>query len=497
MSYFPSINLQKVLGATLSVTNPVYVSPATGASWASVVTNAGTFVVQENGALLTSSQLIDDSIAASGAALDKFAVHGAQFDDVSPGVMTEDKVGPVRMSSRREQYVQIRDAAGNERGLNIDGSGYIGAWQPYVPGTTNLASRTVTGSLDGTLNGVVALSTARGYGQVTIEADAIVGSGTGTATLEATMDGTNYFTVQAAENQSTATVATFTIGGSQRRFTIMNCSNFTAIQVRLSTVGTFSGTVAVRIFADVSASRVGIAGIIPGSAAAQLGKAEDAGHVTGDVGLFSLAVRNDTLTTPASADVDYSQISVNKHGVTHVAQAGSVLPTYSSAISEFALAATPTYIFSLFGSASKTIRITRIRVILIETAETIRNIKIEKLSSALTGGTSVAMTAVPHDSGSAAATATPLNWTANKTGGGTLVGSIDEINITSTLVSGTASAASKSAPGATVYNWWGDSVSSPLVLRGTAQGIALNLNSQALDAGRKASVYVEWVEDAT
>ena len=44
MSYFPSINLQKVLGATLSVTNPVFVSPATGASFA--VTNAGTFVVQ-------------------------------------------------------------------------------------------------------------------------------------------------------------------------------------------------------------------------------------------------------------------------------------------------------------------------------------------------------------------------------------------------------------------------------------------------------------------
>jgi len=455
----------------------------------------GYFAVNGNGAIyIVGATVAASSTYTSGSSR---SMSPYVFDDVSPSAAVEGRFDNPRISSNRNVYMQLRDGAGNERGLGIDASGYIGAWQPYVPGTTNLASKTVTGSLDGTLNGVVALSTARGYGQVTIEADAIVGSGSGTGTIEATMDGVNYFTVQAAENQSTATVATFTIGGSQRRFTIMNCSNFTAIQVRLSTVGTFSGTVAVRIFADVSASRVGIAGIIPGSAAAQLGKAEDAGHVTGDVGILSLAVRNDTLTTPASADVDYSQISVNKHGVTHVAQAGSVIPTYAAAISEFALAATPTYIFSMFGSASKTIRITRVRVILIETTETIRNIKIEKLSTVLTGGTSAAMTAVPHDSGSSAATASPLNWTANKTGGGTLVGSLDEINITSTLASGTGSAAAKNTPAATVYNWWGDSVSSPIVLRGTGQGIAINLSGQALDAGRKASVYIEWVEDAT
>lgn len=49
-----------------------------------------------------------------------------QFDDVSPGSITENQFGPVRMSTRREAYAQIRDAAGNERGLNVDANGEIG-----------------------------------------------------------------------------------------------------------------------------------------------------------------------------------------------------------------------------------------------------------------------------------------------------------------------------------------------------------------------------------
>ena len=50
----------------------------------------------------------------------------AQFDDTTPNVPTENLFANLRMSSRRELYVQLRDAAGNERGLNIDASGLIG-----------------------------------------------------------------------------------------------------------------------------------------------------------------------------------------------------------------------------------------------------------------------------------------------------------------------------------------------------------------------------------
>lgn len=43
----------------------------------------------------------------------------AQFDDVSPTSITENQFGNVRMSANRNLYGTIRDAAGNERGVNV------------------------------------------------------------------------------------------------------------------------------------------------------------------------------------------------------------------------------------------------------------------------------------------------------------------------------------------------------------------------------------------
>jgi hypothetical protein len=51
----------------------------------------------------------------------------AQFDDTSPTAITENQFGNLRMSANRNQYVTLRDAAGNERGLNIDVNNNIGA----------------------------------------------------------------------------------------------------------------------------------------------------------------------------------------------------------------------------------------------------------------------------------------------------------------------------------------------------------------------------------
>lgn len=44
------------------------------------------------------------------------------FDDVAPDSVDEGDAGVVRMSANRNLYIQIRDAAGNERGANVDAS---------------------------------------------------------------------------------------------------------------------------------------------------------------------------------------------------------------------------------------------------------------------------------------------------------------------------------------------------------------------------------------
>lgn len=58
--------------------------------------------------------------AAFTPATDDGAVSFAVFDDTTPDSVDEGDGGAVRMSANRNLYVTIRDAAGNERGLNID-----------------------------------------------------------------------------------------------------------------------------------------------------------------------------------------------------------------------------------------------------------------------------------------------------------------------------------------------------------------------------------------
>lgn len=59
---------------------------------------------------------------------------------------------------------------------------------------------------------------------------------------------------------------------------------------------------------------VDVTSVIPSTGATNLGKAEDAGHSTGNVGVFSLGVRNDTMADVTDTDADYSQISTDLKG---------------------------------------------------------------------------------------------------------------------------------------------------------------------------------------
>lgn len=75
------------------------------------------------------------------------AVMLAEFDDVSPTAITENQFGNVRMSTNRNLYGTIRDAAGNERGVNVtatnalvvDGSAVTQPVSGTVTANTNLA----------------------------------------------------------------------------------------------------------------------------------------------------------------------------------------------------------------------------------------------------------------------------------------------------------------------------------------------------------------------
>lgn len=168
-------------------------------------------------------------------------------------------------------------------------------------------------------------------------------------------------------------------------------------------------------------------------------------------------------------------------GVNNVPQPGivcaqdSVVSTYFVNSIGIVPAATPTDIFCLTGSATRTVRVKQIRVS--GTAGTAINITtyLMKHTVANTGGTAASTeatglpTITPADSGFAAATATATAYTANPTIDASRVFLSSQtmfLPVTSTAVASVVAG----------WNFDAPSSFSPLVLRGIAQQACINYN---------------------
>lgn len=160
--------------------------------------------------------------------------------------------------------------------------------------------------------------------------------------------------------------------------------------------------------------------------------------------------------------------------------------TYSASVVGLASAASATDIFTITGSNTKTIRITYLSVSGSTTSGSglLDNVVLIKRSTANSGGTSAASTAVAHDSNNAAASATVLGYTANPTLG-TAVG---------TVRSNRVAFQAAGVPSATVVWDWGTRPSEAIVLRGIAQVFAVNLSSTTVTGG-VFNIDIEWTEE--
>lgn len=161
--------------------------------------------------------------------------------------------------------------------------------------------------------------------------------------------------------------------------------------------------------------------------------------------------------------------------------------TYRAAAVGLATAASATDVFIINGSASKTIRVTRVWVGgTIATTAAYVDISLIKRSTANTGGTSSATAVVPLDSAYAAGTAVVLQYTANPTTG-TAVGPIAACRYAAALTGTEALEVN--------YEFkFGDDNGSACVLRGTAQGLAVSFNTGPANAGT-FDIWVEWTEE--
>jgi hypothetical protein len=94
-----------------------------------------------------------------------------------------------------------------------------------------------------------------------------------------------------------------------------------AIEVDTTTIaGAVAGTeMQVDVVAALPAGNnnigdVDVASVVPGTAATNLGKAEDAAHTTGDTGVAILGVRRDTAASGADTDGDYATLNLDATG---------------------------------------------------------------------------------------------------------------------------------------------------------------------------------------
>lgn len=157
--------------------------------------------------------------------------------------------------------------------------------------------------------------------------------------------------------------------------------------------------------------------------------------------------------------------------------------TYSAS-TNVAAAAAATDIFTISGNATTVVYLTKIIISGIQTTAGLADVQLIKRSTADTGGTSGAVTAVPHDSADAAAAATLLAYTANPGALGTAVGTFRRGYLP---VAGATSVVNP-----VVIFDFGDK-GRPVTLRGVAEQIAVNLGGATLTGGT-FDIVAEWFE---
>jgi len=158
--------------------------------------------------------------------------------------------------------------------------------------------------------------------------------------------------------------------------------------------------------------------------------------------------------------------------------------TYSAGINNHAPPAAATDTFTLTGVGGKIVRLMRVELSGFQTTGGVVSTLGVVRSTANTGGTSGAPTAVPHDSGNAAAGGVMRAYTAVPTALGTVVGVIRAQWL---LVS-----AINAVPGLLVWEF-GTRNSQGVVLRGTGETFAINFGGVTITGGQLNCSF-EWTE---
>jgi hypothetical protein len=160
--------------------------------------------------------------------------------------------------------------------------------------------------------------------------------------------------------------------------------------------------------------------------------------------------------------------------------------TYGAVAAGLVAVASATDIFTITGSATRLVYPLSIRVSGVAAAVAYCDMYAIKRSTANSGGTSTSPTRVAFSSSNIAVSATVLAYTGNPAGLGTLVGALDLRRVP------LLTAAGVQFNQEVVFNFNPGSPQSPVVLNGTGDVLALNLNGAT--SGGTFDIAIVWAE---
>jgi hypothetical protein len=322
---FPSS--QAVTGTFWQATQPV-----SGTFWQATQPVSGTFwqATQPVSGPLTDAQLRASAVPVSGTFWQATQpVSGTFWQATQPvsaaalplpsGASTESTLSTLNGKIPASPATDRATAAAPNSVRLSDGAAFYKATTPSdtqpVSGTFWQATQPVSGPLTDVQLRATAVPVSGTFWQTTQPVSGTVTANVGTTNglaLDATLtggtqqakitDGTNVATVKAA---STAAVA------ADKAVVVAVSPNNT-----VGVTGTFWQATQPVSLASVPTHDIGsiTTAVVPGTGATNLGKAEDATHTSGDVGIMTMGVRKDTNAQTTNADSDYTPAAFDAYG---------------------------------------------------------------------------------------------------------------------------------------------------------------------------------------
>jgi hypothetical protein len=351
-------------------------------------------------------------------------------------------------------------------------------------------------SASGSITSISSIISCSGAGSVYIQ---VLGTWVGTIVVTGTIGGSGYGLWLASIVGSTPTQYTYSNITTNGIYKVLNTSAFNLISIQATSWT--SGTANIIVNSGAATGAVEVVQLNASNLLATVSQPTASllnAQVVGNVADGAVdsgntikvgGVYNTSLPTYSDGQRSHLQTDINGKLLvsgTFTSTSGyGTIATYSAGAT-FTVASSPTYVFTITGSASKTVRILYIEVSSQETTAATLNYNLILRSTANTGGTSTAVAIGEHDTTNSVATAIVRAYTANPTLG-TLHATIRTCKWTP-ATPGTA--------GGNVTQMWdlNKSPGQPVTLRGTSQVLSLNLGGLT-QAGNSYNVSVCWTEE--